>query len=195
MRRLLRYAINTLTALSLLLCVAACVLLVRGYWVHDHLYYGALRAADGLTLDRVHIAVVSGRGRLFVNVQRIVEFSSTQAEFDSSLEEHAQRFGLRWQRRGISVPATFLHPFTLGTIDSRRAPSANSGWEAGVIASVPSWSLVAAAAVLPAVRLRRAVRRVRRKAAGLCPHCGYDLRATPGRCPECGTEAPARIPD
>jgi hypothetical protein len=37
----------------------------------------------------------------------------------------------------------------------------------------------------------RAAKRRRMIEAGLCPACGYDLRATPNRCPECGA-IPAR---
>jgi len=44
--------------------------------------------------------------------------------------------------------------------------------------------------VLSVLHWRRA-RQLKRFAAGLCPACGYDLRASKQRCPECGKAIPS----
>jgi hypothetical protein len=51
---------------------------------------------------------------------------------------------------------------------------------------VPHWLLVLILAPLPCWHFAMAWRRRRRRQTGLCPSCGYDLRASPDRCPECG---------
>ena len=59
-----------------------------------------------------------------------------------------------------------------------------------VSVGVPLWLplvLLAAAPAARAVLFARRRRRQGRLKRGLCPACGYDVRATPDRCPECGT--------
>ena len=58
---------------------------------------------------------------------------------------------------------------------------------------VPYWLLTTLTLILPTfctIRWLRHRSTAHRQHAGLCPTCGYDLRATPNRCPECGTIPP-----
>jgi hypothetical protein len=72
-----------------------------------------------------------------------------------------------------------------------RRRSGLSNW----MVAAPYWFLCLVFACLPAWRAvaeRRRLVRERRQRRGLCPRCGYDLRATPGKCPECG-QTPAGV--
>ncbi len=79
-------------------------------------------------------------------------------------------------------------PFEPSNVERRRWQFLWVGQLGSGKVCVPAWLIVVplfALAVAPSVS--SFVRRRVRSRAGLCPKCGYDLRASPERCPECGT--------
>lgn len=87
-------------------------------------------------------------------------------------------------------------PYSRATlVIGQEVPQVSNGIVSSVLAgdtttvrAIPHW-FAATLLALPVgwVLLDTKKRRIRRRAAaGLCVHCGYDLRATPDRCPECG---------
>jgi hypothetical protein len=157
-----RRLFTLLSAASLVLGVAACVLWVRGRWVNDLLVlttptgqFVASFRGDRLVLWRSH---AFGGARLSPTGLRHV--------------------GWVGERKGATPMA-------------RDLPVAVSlpvgGGDAGVVTRkvgvLPYMLVMVVGCVAPATYgLRRGWRG--RPPPGLCPACGYDLRATPDRCPE-----------
>lgn len=162
-----RRLFTILSALSLLLFVAVCVLWLRSYFRADSYYSGG---DDGTLLY-----VESGRG--FVSVMRTSmdpQFTSKETKWASSeLPSYPM-----WGR-----PSTLAQRLGFWSMTAQGYHGLSCRW------IVPCWFLSVLTCVLPGGWLighGRRRQRQRRIAAGLCVRCGYDLRSTPDRCPECG---------
>jgi hypothetical protein len=188
MRRLARHPFTLCSAVSLLLCVAVCVLWVRSYSVGDSFRVRHLEV--GPRFDWEHdFSLTSARGGLRVKWQ-----------IDPVAKE--PRRALPFHQTYAPLYAPFFGTLSLDPRRDRRTMlqklgfdtewSANASTPPEIIRGVvgPHWAWAVVFAIAPAVAIRYTYtsrKRLRRAAAGNCPTCGYDLRASRERCPECGT--------
>ena len=163
-----RWAFNILAGASLALTVVTALLWARSY-----------RHMEGLRYEQapafVHGSNLNGR----------VVFSWSSAAWPHSGGQWRGGPVLIYEFPGVSGPTVW----DLGPVEM---------WDWGSYRDIDirHWFLVLLFSLPPAAWLLRGpLLRRRRRKLGLCRHCGYDLRATPGRCPECGREnSPSPLP-
>jgi hypothetical protein len=153
-----RRLLNFLTALSLLLCVAVCVL-----WVQSYLG----RLGTSLRVPRARLVFLSVDGKVSMLVFPPV---------DRGYMPVADRL---WTRFGFAQGT-----YTVGS--ERMLEYVAPHWFVAATVGIPAF--------LGTTRFYHARARRKRVRKGMCPRCGYDVRATPDRCPECGMEPPPAPP-
>jgi hypothetical protein len=167
-----RRLFNVLAGTSLALCVMTAVFWVRSYFSLDTIFVPTL-----IPVASRMIVLESGCGFLLVGTQYYPSALRSNWGFGAgkpypltgawmSDRQTFYLFGVRIVR---------LHD---------KAANNQTNW--GVF--TPCWLATVTTMLLPAIKLRQKYTR-RNRSRGLCPHCGYDLRATPERCPECGSPA------
>ena len=208
-----RHLLNLLlTAISLLLCLAAAGLWVRsrvtgevpGPWPAGDEVWRVSASADPPEYrgDWVNLC----DGRLSVTASR-VRFRDPDGAAMARDFAATSSFDGKWHYKRLwdAYPETVRYGWAgpqgqrwqewvhwesppRDWVEPGRTPP--SGWSLN--ARCPLWLVAAATALAPGWRLgaRLDRRRHARKCAvlSLCARCGYDLRATSDRCPECGTE-------
>jgi hypothetical protein len=168
-------------ALSLLLCLASGVLLVRSLWWADVVIW----SRPGSPSDRGHAEWSVGANRGVLYVERV---DGRDATFRRSGWIVISP-GLIRKRLPAFAPGDPYGPFNFGYRDGTFGGTSLSVQLRLRTLSAPLWAVALAFAILPAIWARRHVKRrrvARRAAEGRCAGCGYDLRATSARCPECG---------
>ena len=169
MRRRARHLFTLCSAVSLVLCVAACVLWARNGATMHGLRRGAV-PEYGTAGSAGSLTVFTRAGALhWLYVGR---------------SEHTPS---GWKVLSGPQPPQFVTMTDRPTWQALGfGRGGGSGWW---FVSVPFWCLIPLTIALPAAWLLVRLRRRRRARPGRCLVCGYDLRASLERGPECGAAA------
>jgi hypothetical protein len=197
-RRLARHLFTLCSALSLLLCVAVCVLWVRSYVATEWLVYQKTEPSNRLWWK---LTFVSTPGQLYIGFGRVDFNGDGLAEKYQAKSRNPEGFWYlrqspesRWGQFPQGFKPTRADE-VLGRLGFQFILSDVHRWRDGTLsfprAFIPYWFSTVMMAGLPFIWWRRRHRRRIRVREQRCVNCGYDLRATPERCPECGMIRPA----
>ena len=192
-----RHLFNFLTATSLLLCAAALAL-----WVRSD------SGSDWVSFEKVRPPLEEPGTRYFgaSTLPGAVTFEASRTVY--GVREFPRQWWARVDRGWTATCGRTANTGgTQGAMTALRSSELFLGirsWDQSIIspsqgetfrargAIVPLWIITVLTLVTPAVwsaRWYRARRRQRRRRAGLCPDCAYDLTGNvSGACPECGRQ-------
>jgi hypothetical protein len=177
-KTLLRFAARMVAAMLGVLWLVTMAFWVRSIGTADYLWYRTTRFDP----DHLLLRAKSDPGGVTIGLRwvELLVFDLRIRGSELALDE--------WNWDSASYPRNLAE---MQWLNFRCGAYAVAGGHS-IELTLPHW-FIAVVTGLPAVMyLRRAIRsrrRERRRQAGLCIVCGYDLRGTPDRCPECG-EAP-----
>lgn len=184
----IRRRLFNLTAFaSLILCATSITLWVRMYPYASHGLNWMWKSPDQLQSGIYSVSVFAGVLNLWWLDRQYVD----RAGFDQEARPPWQGEGWNFDFHHFSFtradPLPFWERFNFSF--HRQSNDFLYFQQRAAGFTVPMWFVVLLTAILPALAVTLELRTRRRErwlARGLCPDCGYDLRATPERCPECG---------
>ncbi|MDB5171994.1 MAG: hypothetical protein JWN51_767 [Phycisphaerales bacterium] len=187
---MLRRLFTLLSALSLLLCVGTALL-----WGWSYKSLGDLEIGkdDRIPSPWGTAAMVGPDAHLFSYRGSLQVLYIGRVAADWLDGKHVEHRGMRCEWSQSQFSGAIFWPKQPSHAWERLGfcHSADTGplGKTIVVVGAPHWSIASILSLLPLCWTAARWRRLQRRVHGLCPGCGYDLRATADRCPECGTAA------
>jgi hypothetical protein len=184
---------NLLADLSLLLCLAACVLWARSYGGSDYVSRARWEGSDPMSVTTRVLQITWTAGTV-----RLSDSHLTYDPRDTPVGPLPANWPAYWGWGRLGRGHVHWDDLPRATLWNRLGFYAGDGMgtsssfmdERVRLLSFPAWLPAAALLALPAWRAGAAARARRRTRGNRCRSCDYDLTANvSGVCPECGTPA------